>query len=108
MTTKTKAPPLTAEQATSFDRHSETSFEILSQAAELRGCECVAYQDWFTYRRWQALGLQVQKGQKGSQLTVYNTTEETDPKTGLVTTKTRPWKAYVFCRCQVQEKESRP
>jgi hypothetical protein len=100
--------PLTAEQARSFDRTSAVSAETLAAAAAVRGCDCRAYRDWFTYRRWSAQGEQVQKGEKGTRLTTYGETEKEDPKTGAVKTETRPFKTYVFCRCQVAPREAKP
>ena len=81
---------------------SMTHAMILTMAAQERGCQCEPYVDWFTYRRWQAQGYQVQKGEKGVQLTTYRPITET--KGGKESRKTIPWRSTVFCRCQVQPK----
>lgn len=94
---------MTAEQAVSFEHgESTTSAMILMMAAQERGCGCLPYQDWYTYRRWQAQGYQVQKGEHGVRLTVFKTVEEVDRKTGKKKTKSVPKGTTVFCKCQVK------
>ena len=93
---------MSTQDATRFENgKSETHEILLTLAAEQRGCSCQPYQDWFTYKRWKAQALQVKKGEKGYQLTTFASTEVADPKTGEIKKKSRPWRTYVFCRCQV-------
>ena len=100
---KSTAPPLTADQAKRFDRTSTANFQIVALAAAARGCSCEPYVDWFTYRRWQAQGFQVQRGQHGVKLTTW--IPVIDKETGEQTGK-RPRTASVFCRCQVKPIEA--
>ena len=95
---------MNATEAQSFDSHSMTHEMILAMAADSKGCQCEAYRDWYTYNRWRAQGYQVRKGEKGVCLTVYRTIEEKDKDTGKVKRKSRPWRSYVFCRCQVDKR----
>ncbi len=93
---------MTAEQAKTFIQKSAKNAAVLSAAAEIKRCFCEPYQDWFTYRRWQALGMQVQKGEKATRITTFIPyTKDVD---GQEVTRTRPKVACVFCRCQVKEK----
>lgn len=96
---------MTAVQAQSFDRKSEAHEIVLAQVAQEHGCTCMAYQDFYTYRRWQAQNMQVQKGEKGTRLTTYIPITKTDATTGeSKVTGTRPKGYSVFCRCQVKPK----
>ena len=96
---------MTKAEARSFENgYSKVHAALLAAEAEAKDCECVPYQDWYTYDRWQALGYQVQRGEKGFCLTTYPKMEEEDPKTGKKKRKSRPWRSYVFCRCQVKKK----
>lgn len=97
-----KAPQMTAEQAKTFDRVSPKNAEILTQAADARGCTCVPYADWFTYNRWQAQSMQVQKGEKSIRIMTF--IPYTKKENGQEVTKRRPKTACVFCRCQVKDK----
>lgn len=93
---------MTREAATSFERYSGTHAEILAEVANLQGCQCVAYRDWFTYRRWQAQGMQVQKGQHGVKLTTWIPVTKIDNDGEKKVVGKRPRGASVFCRCQVK------
>lgn len=84
---------------------SAASEMFLATVAESKGCTCKAYVDWYTYRRWQALGFQVRKGEKGTSLPVYMSAEVTNAETHETTTKTFQKRTHVFCRCQVDAKE---
>ena len=90
-----------AGEAVSFEHRSVTHEAILAMKAGGRGCQCEAYRDWFTYARWKAQGYQVQKGEKGVQLTTFQTKRVKDKDTGKEKVISRPWRSYVFCRCQV-------
>ena len=95
---------MTKDEATSFESgHSLQHAAILAMAANANGCECEPYVDWFTYKRWTAQGMQVQRGEHGVKLSVFVKAKKTD-KDGKETEYTRPWGTTVFCRCQVAEK----
>lgn len=97
--------PMTAAQATHFDRYSAANVQTVKSALH---CGCEPYKDVFTYRRWQALGYQVQKGQKSIKIPIMKAipvTGDTDPVTGDTTapgSRTIRGTGAVFCRCQVQ------
>ena len=94
------------DQALTFEKgYSIRHIAILAAASEERGCQCQAYRDYFTYQRWLAQGMQVQKGQKGVKLHTFQTGEKEDPNTGKIKKWSRPWSYTVFCRCQVAERE---
>jgi antirestriction protein ArdC len=94
---------MTAAQATTFENGpSMVNTAILYDVADAKGCTCEPYIDWFTYKRWLAQGMQVQRGEKGTKLTTWISYEkEVD---GKVVTKSRPRTTSVFCRCQVKAK----
>ena len=94
---------MTASEARHFDRFSEQNAAIV---AETFLCGCEAYRDVFTYRRWQAQGFQVQKGEKSARIQTWIPVKKTDEVTGekRVVGK-RPKVAAVFCRHQVKAKE---
>ena len=56
--TNGKRPKMTPEQAVTFDGHSLTSMLLVEAGLQ---CECMPYADVFTYNRWRAQGMQVQK-----------------------------------------------
>ncbi len=95
---------MTAQEAITFSSKSLASELILAQAASDRGCDCIAYHDWFTYRRWRAQGQQVQKGEHGIKLTTYVPIYR-DEDGQQVQVGTRPRTTTVFCRCQVKPTE---
>ena len=95
----------TQETARRFEHGaSQAHAAILATVAAERGCTCEAYVDWFTYNRWQGLGYQVQRGEKGVKLTSFHTVEETG-KDGKTRERQVPRGCSVFCRCQVKAKE---
>lgn len=99
----TPAHQMTPEQARSFEHgRSTTNAMILSLTLS---CNCVPYEDIFTYRRWQALGYQVQKGEKGHSITTYRTAKKGKDENGDPIIHRFPRTSYVFCRCQVKPKE---
>jgi antirestriction protein ArdC len=96
---------MNATQATTFEKGKSKDHEIfLSMVAASRGCACQAYQDWFTFRRWQAQGMQVQRGEKGTKLTTYIPVFVTDDSGDKHPSGTRPKTTSVFCHCQVKAK----
>lgn len=100
-------PPMTAEQAQTFERISVGNATRLMHAAAERGCGCSPYADWYTFRRWKAQGMSVKKGEKATRLPLIvtdgiaeNVESSEEPRQHFAT-------ACVFCRCQVQpSKES--
>jgi hypothetical protein len=92
----TETREMSAEEARSF-RHFSVHNAVQAQLACPEGT-CQAYQDIFTYRRWRAQGYAVRKGQKGTAVTTWITTNgRRDDKP-----KTRPKRAVLFCRHQVE------
>ena len=95
------AETMTAAAAVTFEHGKSTAHVLLlASAAAANGCQCKAYRDWFTYRRWQAQGYQVRKGEHGTRITtwVHYTAKDKD---GNEHERTRPRTTTVFCRCQV-------
>ncbi len=91
---------MTALEARSFNGYSEKNAIAIESQLD---CQCLAYQDVFTYKRWQALGFQVCKGEKSIRLETFRSFESKQKdKSGEPKRYTRPWKSYVFCRCQTQ------
>ena len=99
MPKQSQHPKMTAEEATTFERFSAANAAVLLATAAEQGCNCEPYSDWFTYTRWTAQGMQVQRGQHGVKLPVIlHKTVEKDGKEEEISLK----KTYtVFCRCQV-------
>lgn len=104
---KSKAYQFTAENATVFSHTSDKNRAIVESARE---CSCEAYQDIFTYQRWQAQGFQVQKGEKGTRIATYRPITKVNEETGEEEVKgQQPVYKTVFCRCQVKPAtESKP
>lgn len=92
-------PKMTAEDARTFDSFSRANYALLK--AELT-CGCEPYNDVFTLKRWNAQGYRIVKGQKAHRITVFIHRDVEDEETGKVKHFSRPWTAYVFCRCQVK------
>ncbi len=88
---------MSADQAVRFEHYSQVNATIVEASFS---CECVAYEDVFTYRRWLAQGMQVQKGQKAIKITTYRPI--TDKDTGEIIGRA-PTTSAVFCRHQVKE-----
>lgn len=96
---------MNAQEAQTFTHMSEAHIALLIETAVTRGCSCAPYVDWFTYNRWQAQNMQVQKGEGGVKLTTYITKYRTNKETGeKESVGKRPKVTSVFCRCQVKEK----
>ena len=93
---------MTADQATQFDRFSVMNATIVESSLP---CGCKAYEDVFTYRRWQAQGYQVRRGEKAIKIAIYAPITQKDQDTGEETViGKRPWTSAVFCRHQVDRK----
>jgi len=94
---------MTPLQATQFENGRSLAHEIfLAEVAEEKGCTCQAYEDWFTYDRWQALGYQVRKGEKSTKLTSYPKIKVKDKKTNEEKLVSKRRTNCLFCRCQVK------
>lgn len=91
-------PKMTPQDAAHFSRYSIQNAATVADALE---CGCEPYRDVFTYGRWQALGFQVQRGQKAVKIPVIIQTEHEDEE-GNVTHRRQFWTGAVFCRHQVQ------
>ena len=99
MATQTvQRPTMTAQQATSFERTSAGNALKVSTALK---CGCEPYKTVFTYNRWLAQGMQVQRGEKAIRLpmikAVGRETQEGQTETKRIFTTSR-----VFCRHQVK------
>ncbi len=102
---KAKRQQMTAEQATDFDRYSDANIQLVEGSLS---CECQAYADTFTYKRWRAQGYQVQRGEHGIKIPVFANDQQVDEDSGEVTDAKRiKTTATVFCRHQVKSVESK-
>jgi hypothetical protein len=95
---------MNATEARRFDRYSPTNAALAETAL---ACGCKAYESIFTYRRWQALGYQVQRGAKAVRLPVLHTRTTTDEETGQEHTRRVFGTAVVFCQHQVKAKDAK-
>lgn len=94
---KAKKPTMTKEQAQHFDTFSVANIlTATNQLADRGVCDgtCEGYADIFTFNRWRAQGLIVQKGQHGAKITVFVPVEDES--------KAIPRTVTVFCRHQVK------
>ena len=90
---------MNAVEAQRFEIQSERNAAIVEDHFT---CDCRAYQDIFTYGRWKAQSLQVQKGQKACKILTCQPIIVTDDDTGdKKVVGTRPRTSAVFCRHQV-------
>jgi len=78
-----------------FSRYSEAN---ASKVVSTLTCGCQPYQDVFTYGRWQAMGFQVQRGEKAIRLPLIKEVQDADTEE----TKRVKGMSFVFCRHQVQ------
>jgi antirestriction protein ArdC len=92
---------LTATEATSFDTFSLINATIVSME---KTCDCVPYQDVFTYNRWLAQGFQVKKGEHGIHIQTWKSIIKKDDNGESKVTGRFPKSSVVFCRCQVEKK----
>ena len=89
---------MTAGQARDFWGYSVANADLVESVL---GCGCKAYEDIFTYARWQALGFQVQLGQKAVHLPLVKIVGRENKETQEVETKRIKTRSTVFCRHQV-------
>ncbi len=94
------ADRMTAQDARSFDGYSNRNAMLIMSQLD---CECKPYEEVFTYARWKAQGMQVQKGQRGLRIPTITAYEVEDKETGEVKTRSRKHTSVVFCKCQVAE-----
>ncbi len=90
---------MSAADARRFDRTSIANAVTVKQALD---CGCEPYRDVFTYRRWQAQGFQVQRGERSIRLPLIRAVTRDDPETGKPETQRIMGRSAVFCRCQVK------
>jgi len=64
-------------------------------------CKCEPYVDIFTFRRWKAQGMQVQRGSKAKKIVVFRPIMGQDESGNDVVVRKIPRTSSVFCRCQV-------
>lgn len=95
----TKRPAMTPDQARSFGTYSAENATTVVVGLE---CACEPYKDVFTYNRWKAQGLQVQKGMKSIKIPVYGSSTDEDEDGNTVSRNYRTT-GRVFCRCQVAD-----
>lgn len=93
-----KRAPMTPEEATRFGHRSALNAAIVASALP---CGCEPYQDVFTFNRWLAQGLAVQKGQHAVKLAVLKEVDEVDDDGPTGRTIRVRAGAAVFCRHQV-------
>lgn len=94
---------MTATQAVTFE-HTSSVNAMIARAG--KACNCQPYVDIFTFRRWNAQGYRIIKGQHGTKLTTWINVTKVDKESGeKVPAGTLPKTAHVFCRCQVKPSE---
>ena len=89
---------MNAVEAQRFEIQSERNAVLVEDHFD---CDCRAYQDIFTYGRWKAQGLQVQRGQSACKILTYQPIIVTDDAGDKKVVGTRPRTSAVFCRHQV-------
>lgn len=89
---------MTAEQATTFDRESSSNATLLKSVL---ACNCNPYADVFTFNRWKAQNMCVNKGEHGIRLPLIREVTEQNENGDKVKVKRVLGHSYVFCRCQV-------
>ena len=87
------------EEARFFGRYSVANAVLVESTFN---CGCKAYEDTFTFGRWLAQGMAVQRGQHGVKLPILYHQDRKDPDTGEIEAVVqRRGMAVVFCRHQV-------
>lgn len=94
-----KPPAMTPDQARSFDRVSVGNATLVLTVLK---CGCHPYEDVFTYKRWQAQGFQVQRGEKAISLPLVKEIVEEDEGGETIEQRRILGHSWVFCRCQVK------
>ena len=70
-------------------------------------CDCQAYVDVFTFNRWKAQGLAVQKGQKCTRTPLIKNVPVDDEDTGKTEFRQVMTTSALFCRHQVAPIETK-
>ena len=92
------AEAMSSTQAVRFDHFSQVNADIVETSFP---CECEAYKDVFTYRRWSAQGMQVRRGEKAVKITTFRPVKDEE---GEIIGRA-PVTSAVFCRHQVEVSE---
>ena len=90
---------MTSDDARRFERG--PSIENMKRVYAALACGCEPYVDVFTYQRWQAQGMQVQRGQRSVRIPLMVRGERVDETTGERVAYRMRRTSAVFCRCQV-------
>ena len=99
MKKQAKRPAMSATEARSFRGFSIGNATTVLSATTEHGCSCDPYTDVFTFGRWKAQGLVVQRGQHAiAKLPVFI---ETEPTEEHPSGRKIMHSSSVFCRCQV-------
>jgi hypothetical protein len=97
---KPNTASMSPQEAKSFSRYSVAN---ALRAEVSLSCGCKAYEDIFTYRRWQAQGMQVQRGARAVRLPVI-VDRMVEDKNGELRQIHGFFSTAVFCRHQVEQK----
>jgi len=89
---------MTPEQATRFNHVSPVNATIVQRTLK---CGCKPYEDVFTYNRWKAQGMQVQRGEHSINLALIKVVEN-ECEDGSIERRKLFAHSHVFCRCQVK------
>lgn len=90
-----------AHEATTFNQMSPENAALVMASLE---CDCLPYVNVFTYKRWQAQGFQVRRGEKAiCKITVFVRRDKKDDAGEVTSSYTIPKLVSLFCRCQVDE-----
>jgi hypothetical protein len=90
---------MTAQEARTFSTYSDENAAFVEESFD---CSCQAYTDIFTYNRWKAQGMQVQKGQKAAKIKTYIPIMKEDDNGDEFVAYMKSRITSVFCRCQVK------
>jgi hypothetical protein len=100
-------PRRTPEEARQFEKFSIGNATVLAEAAVARGCGCEPYADWFTLPRWNDQGFSVKKGEHGTPLMVVVDVPADEESDSRSEPRTRCYRAFLFCRCQVEARQEK-
>ena len=98
-----KQPKFTAKTAKEFKGRSAKNTDIVNEA--FKKCGHTAYDSVFTISRWNAIGFNINKGEKATPVMTIQIMNKVEIKDGKeVITKVRTRKtARLFCQCQVNK-----
>jgi antirestriction protein ArdC len=89
---------MTPSEAKTFSHYSVNNAVTVEKALP---CGCKAYEDVFTYKRWKAMGYQVQRGMKAIKIPTI-VTKESESESGEVKSVRLFKTSSVFCRHQIE------